>query len=86
MIYYLLFCYIRNAGYLCDGHNEILALHKESRECVWLRSMIEHIEKICNFSFGRVNKTIFYKYDTMCSQQICSCEIFQTFSQNHSQA
>jgi len=50
MIYYLLLYYIRNAGYLCDAHNEILALHKESQECVWLRSMIEHIEEICSLS------------------------------------
>jgi len=88
--YDLLLCYIRNAGYLGDAHIKILALHKESWECVWLRSMIEHIKETCNLSSGRVNETIFYEYDTMriaqlkegdlhknddiSSLQICSCD------------
>jgi len=62
----------------------------ESRECVWLRSMIECIEETCSLSFGRMNETIIYEYDIICiaqlkgddlqmnedisSQQICSCD------------
>jgi len=68
--YDLLLCYIKNAGYLCDAHNKILALHKESWECVWLRYMIEHIKETCNLFSGRVNETILYEYDTMCITQL----------------
>jgi len=60
MIYYLLLCYIWNSGYLCDSYNKILELHKESRECVWLKSMIEHIEATCSLSSERMNETIIY--------------------------
>jgi len=64
--------------------------------------MIEHIEEICDLSFGRVNATIIYEYDTMCivhlkgydfkknddtsNQQFCSFHNLATFSQSHSQA
>ena len=29
------------------NHLEILAMHEASRECVWLRSMIQHIRESC---------------------------------------
>ena len=32
-----------DAEYLSDSYKEILAIHEASRECVWLKSMIQHI-------------------------------------------
>ena len=32
--------------------SEILALHEASRECVWLRSVIFHIQNTCGFSLS----------------------------------
>jgi hypothetical protein len=29
------------------NHSEIIVLYKASRECVWLRRMIDHIQKSC---------------------------------------
>lgn len=33
-----------------SNHVELLALHEASRECVWLRSLIQHIQNICGLS------------------------------------
>ena len=33
-----------------SNNAELLALHEASRECVWLRSMIKHIQKNCGLS------------------------------------
>jgi len=30
-----------------SNHAELLALHEASRECVWLRSLIQHIQESC---------------------------------------
>ena len=30
-----------------SNHSKILAMHEASRECVWLRSMIQHIRESC---------------------------------------
>ena len=34
-----------------SNHAEILAIHEASRECVWLRSIINHIHKTCGLSY-----------------------------------
>ena len=34
-----------------SNHSEILALHKANRECIWLRSMIQHIQESCGLPF-----------------------------------
>ena len=33
-----------------SNHVKLLALHEESRECVWLRSLIQHIQNTCGLS------------------------------------
>ncbi|RVW17178.1 Retrovirus-related Pol polyprotein from transposon RE1 [Vitis vinifera] len=33
-----------------SNHSEILAIHEASRECIWLRSMIQHIRESCGLS------------------------------------
>ena len=30
-----------------SNHSEIIAIHEASRECIWLRSMIHHIQESC---------------------------------------
>ncbi|XP_056687994.1 secreted RxLR effector protein 161-like [Spinacia oleracea] len=36
-----------------SNHSEILAIHEASRECVWLRSVIQHIREDCGLSSGK---------------------------------
>ena len=30
-----------------SNHSYIIAIHEASRECIWLRSMIQHIQESC---------------------------------------
>jgi hypothetical protein len=32
------------------NHSEIIMLYEASRECAWLRRMIDHIQKLCGIS------------------------------------
>ena len=36
-----------------SNHAEILAIHEANRECVWLRSIIQHIQEDCGLSTGK---------------------------------
>jgi hypothetical protein len=51
-------------------HAELLALHEASRKCVWLRSMIQHIQNNCGLSSERKNTTIIYEDNTACIAQL----------------
>ena len=53
-----------------SNHVEILAIHEASRECVWLRSIINHIHKTCGFSYQREVPTILYEENTACIAQL----------------
>jgi len=53
-----------------SNHAELLALHEASRKCVWLRSMIQHIQKNCGLSSGRMDTTIIYEDNTACIAQL----------------
>ena len=33
-----------------SNHSKILALHEASRECVWLRSLVQHIRSSCQLT------------------------------------
>jgi hypothetical protein len=33
-----------------SNHSEIIAIHEASRECIWLRSLIQHIREKCGLS------------------------------------
>ena len=47
------------------NHSEIIALYEASRECVWLRRMINHIQQSCNI--GYINEpTIIYEDNSAC--------------------
>ena len=49
-----------------SNHAKHLTLHEASRECVWSRSMIQHIQKNCGLSSGRMDATIIYEDNTTC--------------------
>ena len=51
-------------------HSEILAIHEASRACIWLRSMIQHIQETCGLHFIRGNATILHEDNTTCIAQI----------------
>ena len=53
-----------------SNHSEILAMHEASRECVWLRSMIQHIKESCGLSSIKNNPTILYEDNAVCIAQI----------------
>ena len=47
------------------NHSEIIALYEASRECVWLRRMINHIQQSCGI--GHINEpTIIYEDNSAC--------------------
>ena len=52
------------------NHSEILAMHEASRECVWLRSMIQHIRESCGLSSIKNNPTVLYEDNAACIAQI----------------
>lgn len=35
---------------ISSNHSELLVIHKASRECNWVRSMIQHIRETCGLS------------------------------------
>ncbi|KAL5537455.1 hypothetical protein UlMin_045611 [Ulmus minor] len=43
-----------------SNHAEVIALHEASRECVWLRSMIQHIQESCGLPINK-DPTILYE-------------------------
>ena len=53
-----------------SNHLEILAIHEASRECVWLRSMIQHIQEICGLPSIRGNVTVLHEDNNACIAQI----------------
>ncbi|CAL2237733.1 unnamed protein product [Prunus armeniaca] len=44
-----------------SNHSEILALHEASRECIWLRSMIQHIRETSGLSSIKNSPTLLYE-------------------------
>ena len=53
-----------------SNHLEILAMHVASRECVWLRSMIQHIRESCGLSSITNNPIVLYEDKVVCIAQI----------------
>ena len=49
---------------------KLLALHEVSRECVSLRSLVQHIQVSCGLSIRRINATIIYENNTTCIAQL----------------
>ena len=53
-----------------SNHSEILAVHEASRECVWLRFMIQHIRKSCGLSSIKNKPTVLYEDNVACIAQV----------------
>ena len=53
-----------------SNHPKILALHEANKECVWLRSIIQHIRESCRLSSIKNNPTILYEDNVACIEQI----------------
>ncbi|KAK9101196.1 hypothetical protein Scep_024626 [Stephania cephalantha] len=53
-----------------SNHSEVLAIHEASRECVWLRNMIEHIQESCGLSSIKDSPTILYEDNAACIAQL----------------
>ena len=53
-----------------SNHSEILALHKASRECIWLQSVIHHIQSTCRISSNSDILTVIYEDNVACITQL----------------
>jgi len=53
-----------------SNHAELIALYEAGRECVWLRSMISHIQESCGMKTISENPTIIYEDNTACITQV----------------
>lgn len=53
-----------------SNHAEILAIHEASRECIWLRSLIQHIQEDCGLSFEKQVPTVLYEDNAACIAQL----------------
>ncbi|GAV69385.1 hypothetical protein CFOL_v3_12886 [Cephalotus follicularis] len=53
-----------------SNQSEIIAIHEASRECIWLRSMIQHIQESCGLSSIRNNLTVIYEDNAACIIQL----------------
>ena len=52
-----------------SNHSEILAIHEASRECVWLRSMTQHVRADCGMAECK-NPTVMYEDNAVCIAQL----------------
>ncbi|XP_070021959.1 secreted RxLR effector protein 161-like [Nicotiana sylvestris] len=48
------------------NHVEIIAIHEASRECIWLRSITQHIQEICGLSLKENIPTTLYEDNVEC--------------------
>ena len=53
-----------------SNHSEIITIHEASRECIWLRSMIHHIQESCGLSSVKDKPTILFEDNAACIAQI----------------
>ena len=53
-----------------SNHSDILALHEANHECIWLKSMIQHIQESCGFPFSKDNPTTLFENNAACIAQI----------------
>ena len=53
-----------------SNHSKILAMHEASRDCVWLKSMIQHIIKSCGLSSIKNKLTVLYENNAACIEQV----------------
>ena len=49
-----------------SNYLEILAIHEASCECIWLKSMIQHIRELCGLFFIQGDLTILFEDNAAC--------------------
>ena len=52
------------------NHSKIIALYEASKECVWLRSVISHIQNSCQMTPVNNSPTIIYEDNAACIAQV----------------
>ncbi|KAL6337693.1 hypothetical protein AAG906_037286 [Vitis piasezkii] len=55
---------------ISSNHSEILTIYEASRECIWLRFMIQHIRESCGLSSIKGDSTILFEDNVACIAQI----------------
>ena len=53
-----------------SNHSETIAIQEASRECIWLRSMIQHIQESCGLPSIKDNLTTLFEDNVACIAQI----------------
>jgi hypothetical protein len=53
-----------------SNHSKIIAIHEASQECIWLRSLIQHIREKCGLFTIKDSPTILYEDNVACITQI----------------
>ena len=53
-----------------SNHVELIALYETSRECVWLRSIIGHIQEECGINSIINSPTVIFEDNTGCIEQV----------------
>jgi hypothetical protein len=53
-----------------SNYSEIIAIHEVSRECIWLRSLIQHIREKCGLFTIKNSPTILYEDNAACITHI----------------
>ena len=44
-----------------SNHSKIIVLYEASRECVWLRPLVQHIRGSCGIATNEISPTVLYK-------------------------
>ena len=55
---------------ILSNYSEILAIHEASCECIWLKSMIQHIQEACRLSSIKYDSTILFEDNVACIAHI----------------
>ena len=55
---------------MSSNHAEILSIHEASQECVWLRSVIQHIRRSCGISSEKEAPTVLNEDNAACIAQL----------------
>ncbi|XP_073137256.1 secreted RxLR effector protein 161-like [Henckelia pumila] len=53
-----------------SNHSEIIAMHEASRECIWLRSITQHIQESCGLPTTKDSPTTIFEDNTACIAQL----------------
>ena len=52
------------------NHSEIIAFYEAGKECVWLRSVISHIQNSCQMTPVNNSPTVIYEDNASCIAQV----------------